>query len=105
MRRVGKAGWGTVEEVTLVVSWECSQPKEASPDILEFKGTACRREPLGPSFTWMKSFCSDRAALSVQLVTLQDTQFFSQIFSLRKRSHVIPCLEIGSMCTVRSSQW
>ena len=43
----------------------------------------------------MKSFRSDRAALSVQLVTLQDTQIFYQVFSWRKRSHFIPCVEVG----------
>lgn len=45
--------------------------------------------------TWVKSFCSARAALFILLVTLQDTLFFYQVFSLRKRSHFILYLEMG----------
>lgn len=36
----------------------------------------------------MKRFCSDKATLSIHLVTLQNTVFFYQVFSWRKRNFI-----------------
>ena len=75
---------GTVKEVTLTVSGN-KLPKESSPSFPELHRHANES-------CWGSCLLSDkvllRATLSIPVVTLQDTLFFYEVFSLRKRSHL-----------------